>query len=113
STKSAHSISKIVIAEASVTTPQPAISSSVNLVLQSPSASLPVLTPVTSATDPGETGSANHNDAGLQSSRPVWDEAPMPLASPPKWRRILIGAITSGVGFATGRIDVEDIDGPH
>jgi hypothetical protein len=43
----------------------------------------------------------------------VWDETPMPLASPPKWRTLAIGAITRGVGMATGRVDVDDDDGPR
>ncbi len=116
STKSAHSMSRTIIVEAPMTNPQPSIPSSVNLVLESQPASLPRLKSAVSARDSGETGYASHgdvNDARLQGSRPVWDEAPMPLASAPKWRSLVIGAITGGVGLATGRIDVEDVDGPH
>ena len=47
------------------------------------------------------------------SPKAIWDETPMPLASPPKWRTLAVGAITQGVGMATGRVDVDDDDGPH
>jgi hypothetical protein len=49
----------------------------------------------------------------LPSSHAVWDETPMPLASPPKWRTLAIRAITGAVGMATGRVDPDDIDGPR
>jgi hypothetical protein len=34
----------------------------------------------------------------------------MPLATAPKWRRLVISAITGGVSIATG---VDDVDGPR
>jgi hypothetical protein len=49
----------------------------------------------------------------LQGQHPPWDEAPMPLARPPKWRSLAIGAITGAVGIAAGQIDVDDVDGPR
>jgi hypothetical protein len=46
----------------------------------------------------------------LQSRHTVWDETPMPLATPPKWRTLAIGAITGAIGMATGQIDPDDVD---
>jgi beta-lactamase regulating signal transducer with metallopeptidase domain len=116
--KSAHSsMSKAVIAEAPWMAPQPATPHSVNLVLEFQPASLPVLNSATTTKSPAEASSAYreevNDDVRFHGSNPVWDEAPTPLASPPKWRKLVIGAITSGVGVATGRIDVDDVDGPH
>jgi hypothetical protein len=48
-----------------------------------------------------------------QSRHAVWDETPMPLASPPKWRSLAIGAIAGAVGMVTGQVDPDDIDGPR
>jgi BlaR1 peptidase M56 len=85
---------------------------SINLLLGT--RSLPMLDSSNAAKDTAETSSAQlDHEVGLQRSRAVWDEAPMPLARPPKWRTLVIGAITSGVGVAAGRIDVDDVDGPH
>lgn len=73
-------------------------------------ASLPLL---------GSPGGGNTSETGstraledTPSPKAVWDETPTPLASPPKWRTLAVGAITRGVGMATGR-DVDDDDGPH
>jgi beta-lactamase regulating signal transducer with metallopeptidase domain len=90
----------------------------VNLFLDSHSTSLPVLqnssTEGTSTAEAGSTHSDRSNDsARLHASGRAWDESPMPLASPPKWRRLAVGAITGGVALATGRVDVDDVDGPR
>jgi beta-lactamase regulating signal transducer with metallopeptidase domain len=118
SAKSAHaSMPKAVITEAPWMAPQPATPHSVNLVLEFRPASLPVLNSATTTKGPAEASSAYHeqvnDEVGFHGSNPVWNEAPMPLARPPKWRKLVIGAITSGVGVATGRIDVDDVEGPH
>jgi hypothetical protein len=77
-------------------------------------ASLPVLNSTTTAQNADETSSTFsgevNEDARFRTSHPVWDEAPMPLATAPKWRRLVIGAITGGVSIATG---VDDVDGPR
>jgi hypothetical protein len=94
-------------------TPRP-----VNLFSESHLTALPVLRespPV--AMSPAETGtlhSEKTNDrVSVRASGTPWDEAPMPLARPPKWRRLVVGAITGGLAVATGRIDVDDVDGPR
>lgn len=86
---------------------------SITSVLNVLPASLPLLASSSSAdTNNGETSSTRiHDDKTSPNSHAVWDEAPMPLASPPKWRTLVVGAITSGVGIATGRVDVDDVDG--
>jgi beta-lactamase regulating signal transducer with metallopeptidase domain len=84
---------------------------SINSLFDVSPASLPVL---------GSSAVANTSQAGSTSAledapspKPVWDETPTPLASPPKWRTLAVGAITRGVGKVTGRVDVDDDDGPH
>jgi hypothetical protein len=87
---------------------------SINLLLDFGTRSLPMLDSSTAARDTSKTDSTQlDHEVGLQTSRAIWDEAPMPLARPPKWRTLVIAAITSGVGVATGRIDVDDVDGPR
>jgi hypothetical protein len=87
---------------------------SINLMLDFRPASLPLLSASVTSKDLTEASSTDVKDStGLQSSHAVWDEAAMPLARPPKWRNVVIGAITRGVGMATGGIDVDDIDGPR
>lgn len=71
---------------------------------------LPVLGSASAVENTSETRSTPLEDT--PSPKAVWDETPMPLASPPKWRTLAIGAITRGVGMATGRVDVDD-DGPR
>jgi beta-lactamase regulating signal transducer with metallopeptidase domain len=113
--KSAHSSrSETLLAEAAQMTPQSVAQESIEAILDVPPAALPVLNTATAGEDTTSTRptSANEN-AGLQSRHAVWDENPMPLASPPKWRTLAIGAITGAVGMATGQIDPDDIDGPH
>ena len=93
---------------------QTATPQSIDLLLDFRPASLPLLDASAVSKDMAETSSTHVNgDVGLQSSRAVWDEAPMPLASPPKWRTLVIGAITSGVGMATRGVDVDDVNGPR
>jgi hypothetical protein len=74
-------------------------------------ASLPLL--VSSASTTASETSSTYIQDDETSPLAVWDEAPMPHASPPKWRTLDIGAITRGVGMATGRVDIDDDDGPH
>jgi len=94
--------------------PSPAVPRSVNLALDFQPAPLPALTSTTTAKAPDETSSTFSDEvnegARLRTSHPVWDEAPMPLATAPKWRRLVISAITGGVSIATG---VDDVDGPR
>jgi hypothetical protein len=51
------------------------------------------------------------DDARLRPSNTVWDETPMALARPPKWRNLIVRAITSGVAVAAGGIDIDDVAG--
>jgi hypothetical protein len=95
-------------------TPQSGAEESIKSLLDIPPAALPLLNPSTTGEDTAATESTSVNETvGLQSRRAVWDESPMPLASPPKWRTLAIGAITGAVGMATGQVDPDDIDGPR
>ncbi len=90
----------------------------VDLLLGSQLTSMPVLTnSSTVAESPAETRSVysdvTNGDARLRPSNTVWDEAPMTLARPPKWRNLVVRAITSGVAVAAGGIDIDDVDGPR
>jgi beta-lactamase regulating signal transducer with metallopeptidase domain len=77
-------------------------------------ATLPLLNPSTAGNDTAATESSRvKRDVELQSRNAVWDETPMPLASPPKWRTLAVGAITGAVGMATGGVDPDDVDGPR
>ncbi len=84
---------------------------SINSLFDASPASLPVLGS-SAVANTSETGSTRALE-DAPSPKAVWDETPMPLASPPKWRTLAVGAITRGVGMATGRVDVDDDDGPH
>jgi len=115
SVKSAHaSAPKALTLQPSWMPPSPAVPRSDNLVLGLQPASLPVLNSTATAQNGDETSSTFsgevNEDARFRTSHPVWDEAPMPLATAPKWRRLVIGAITGGVSIATG---VDDVDGPR
>jgi hypothetical protein len=92
---------------------QSAALQSLNLLLKSQPSSLPVLNSSDSTRDAAETGFTVKENARLQRSHDVWDEAPMPLARPPKWRALVVDAIAGGASLATGRIDVDDVDGPR
>ena len=92
---------------------QSAAIQSLNLLLKSEPSSLPVLSSSNSTRDKAETSFTINENAGSQQSHAVWDEAPMPLASPPKWRALVVDAIAGGTSLATGRIDVDDVDAPH
>ncbi len=112
------SVAKALTAESPWKLPQSGSPQPVNLFLDSQATSLPVLQESsTVATGTSETGSKypdrTNDRVRSHTSGPAWDEAPMPLASPPKWGRLVVGAITSGVAVATGGIDVEDADGPR
>jgi beta-lactamase regulating signal transducer with metallopeptidase domain len=85
---------------------------SINSLFDVRPASLPLLGSSPAATSTSETSSTRIRD-DITSPNTVWDEAPAPLASPPRWRNLAIRAITRGVGMATGRIDVDDDDGPR
>jgi hypothetical protein len=87
---------------------------SIKSLLDIPPATLPLLNPSTAGNDTAATESSRvKGDVELQSRSAVWDESPMPLASPPKWRTLAVGAITGAVGMATGGIDPDDVDGPR
>ncbi|MGC2182379.1 MAG: M56 family metallopeptidase [Terriglobales bacterium] len=87
---------------------------SIKSLLDIPTVTLPLLNPSTADNETAATESSSlKEDLQLQSRAAVWDETPMPLASPPKWRSLAIGAITGAVGMATGRVDPDDIDGPR
>jgi beta-lactamase regulating signal transducer with metallopeptidase domain len=117
--KLAHSsVSQASTAEPLWIMPQPKVPRVVDLLSDFPSAPLPVLRDSsTAATSMAETSSTSlgeiHDGTALHSSHPAWDEASMPLASPPNWRKLVISAIAGGVGIATGRIDVDDADEPR
>jgi hypothetical protein len=113
--KVAHSSTpKTLTMERLQITPQSGAEGSIRSLLVIPPAALPLLKSSTAGEDAAATRSTPVNEStGLQSQHPVWDETPMPLASPPKWRTLAIGAITGAVGIATGQIDPDDIDGPR
>jgi hypothetical protein len=105
-----------------VTPPQAAMVSqselphAVDLFLNSHSITVPVLTNSSSvAASPAETApvSADKIDDNSRSriSTAIWDEAPMTLAHPPKWRNLVVRAIVDGVTAAAGSIDIDDVDG--
>jgi beta-lactamase regulating signal transducer with metallopeptidase domain len=100
--------------EAPFMAPSPARLNSLNSLLHFQPAALPLLDDSSSRQDTVETSpTRSTDDGGLRSPRDVWDEAPMPRARASKWRSVVIGAITSGVGLAAGRIDGDDVDVPH
>lgn len=113
--KLAHSsMPKAPTVETPLIAPQPAPPQSINLALDFPAKSLPLLDSSTTAEDIVETSSRHVvDDVGRPNSHGVWNEAPMPLATPPKWSTLVVGAITGGAGLAAGRIDVDDVDGPR
>ncbi len=87
---------------------------SIKSLLDIPPAPLPLLNASTAGDATTATKSASvKGDVEARSRHAVWDETPMPLASPPKWRSLAIGAITGAVGMVTGQVDPDDIDGPR
>lgn len=89
-----------------------------DLFVDSQFTAMPVLTnSSTVAERPAEThplySDRINDDDRLRASSTVWDEAPMTLARPPKWRRLVVGAIVKGVAVATGSIDIDDVDSPR
>jgi hypothetical protein len=88
---------------------------SIKSLLEIPRAPLPLLSPTTAGRDDtAATQTANvKGEVEPRSRNAVWDESPMPLASPPKWRSLAVGAITGAVGMVTGQADPDDIDGPR
>jgi beta-lactamase regulating signal transducer with metallopeptidase domain len=85
---------------------------SIKSLLDIPPAALPLLSSSIADDDTAATESTSvKEDVGLQSRHAVWDETPMPLASPPKWRTLAIGAITGAVGMVTGQVDPDGMDG--
>jgi hypothetical protein len=112
------SLDKGVTTQPASMVPQSERPQAVDLLLNSQLTSMPVLTnSSTVAESPAETRSVysdvTNDDARLRPSTTVWDEAPMTLARPPKWRNLVVRAITSGVAVAAGGIDIDDIDGPR
>ena len=90
----------------------------VDLLLDSQLTSMPVLTnssSVAESTTEGRTvySDMTKDDARLRRSNTVWDEAPTTLASPPKWRNLVVRAITDGVAAAAGGVDIDDVNSPH
>ena len=95
-------------------TPQSGADESIKSLLDVPPAALPLLNLSTVSEDTAPTTSPRvKENVGLPSRHAVWDETPMPLAHPPKWRTLAIGAITGAIGMATGQVDPDDIDGPR
>jgi beta-lactamase regulating signal transducer with metallopeptidase domain len=85
---------------------------SINSLLDVGPASLPALGSSSGVASTSETGSPRALE-DAPSPKAVWDEIPMPQATTPKWRTLAVGAITRGVGLATGRVDVDGDDGPR
>ena len=90
----------------------------VDWLLDSQSTSMPVLTnSSTVAESPAETAPLYSDkiddNSRSRTSTAVWDEAPITLARPPKWRNLVVRAIVSGVAVAAGGIDIDDVDGPR
>src|ERR1700693_1243944 len=115
SAKAAHaSAPKRLAIETLQMTPQSGGEELIKSLLDVPSAGLPSLNLSTVSEDAAPTTSTRvEENVGLPSRHAVWDETPMPLANPPKWRTLAIGAITGAIGMATGAIDPDDIDGPR
>ena len=113
--KAAHSSTpKALTMQTLQMTLQSGTEESIKSLLDIPPAALPVLNFSTAGEDAAATASPSvKEDVGLQSRHTVWDETPMPLARPPKWRTLAIGAITGAVGLATGQVDPDDIHLPH
>jgi len=113
--KVAHSSTpKTLTMETLQISPQFGAEDSIKSLLVIPQAALPLLKSSTAGEDTAATRSTNVDEStGLQSQHAVWDETPMPLASPPKWRTLAVGAITGAVGMATAGIDPDDINGPR
>lgn len=87
---------------------------SIKSLLEIPPAPMPLLSSATAGDDTAATQSASvEGDVEPRGRHAVWDETPMPLASPPKWRSLAIGAITGAVGMITGQVDPDDVDGPR
>jgi beta-lactamase regulating signal transducer with metallopeptidase domain len=109
------SLNKGVAIPQSAKVSQSELPHAVDFLLDSQS-SMPVLTnSSTAAESPAETlyvdSDGTNDDARFPHSNTVWDEAPMTLARPPKWRNLVVRAITSGVALAAGGIDIDDVDG--
>jgi hypothetical protein len=112
--KAAHfSTPKALSMETVQMTPQSG-TESIKSILHLPPAPLPLLSPSKDGDDtaPSQSSSVT-GDVDPRSRHAVWDETPMPLASPPKWRSLAIGAVTGAVGMITGQVDPDDVDGPR
>jgi beta-lactamase regulating signal transducer with metallopeptidase domain len=107
-----------------VTTPsvwsvsQPKRPQAVDRLLDSQLTSMPVLTNSSTVAESAAEArpvysDMTKDDARLRPSNTVWDEAPTTLASPPKWRSLVVRAITDGVAAAAGGIDIDDVDSPR
>jgi len=115
--KALHTSLGIALMPAALMRPQTETVRPVDLYLESKLTSLPVLKDASAAAEspaePGSLHSEADHDPRLGTAGRVWDEVPMPLARPPKWRTLVVGAITNGVAVATGGIDVDDVDTPR
>jgi beta-lactamase regulating signal transducer with metallopeptidase domain len=113
-TKHTHlSTPKTLTIDALQITSRPGGEEQINALLETPPVALPALSSSARDNDSPIESKRVKENVGLQSRRDVWDEKPMPLANPPKWRSLAIGAITGAIGMATGQIDPDDIDGPR
>jgi beta-lactamase regulating signal transducer with metallopeptidase domain len=112
--KAAHSYTpKVLSMETPQMTPRSG-AESIKSFLDTPPARLPLLSPSTASDRTAAIQSASvEGEVEVRSRHAVWDETPMPLATPPKWRSLAIGAITGAVGMVTGQVDPDDVDGPR
>jgi hypothetical protein len=112
--KAAHSSAPRAMSMETVQMTSRSGAESIKSLLDIPPAPLPLLNPSTAGDDTAATQSASiEGDIEPRSRHAVWDETPMPLASPPKWRSLAIGAVTGAVGMVTGGGDPDDVDGPR
>ena len=109
--KGAHSSTpKKSTTEAPSATPQSIGAESIKSLLDISPPVLPLLHSSTADEDAATKPMGVKQNVVLQGRHTIWDETPMPLATPPKWRTLAIGAITGAIGMATGQIDPDDVD---
>lgn len=110
--RNAHHTPKTSTTETLQVAPRSGGEETIKALLDIPLATLPVLTTSTAGEDMAVTTSMSvRENVGLQSRHAVWDETPMSLAGPPKWRSLAIGAIAGAAGVIAGQVDPDDIDG--
>lgn len=111
-------LDKALTMQAALRLPQSGPPQPVDLFLESKLTSMPVLKDASAAAESPETAASLHpdktdHDIRLRASGRVWDEAPMPLARPPKWRNLIVRAVTNGIAVATGSVDIDDVHTPR